>query len=159
MVPWVRVTRVLPTLRTENMVGALMSYQSFLVKGSTLHKTGAHGGGNMLSCKRGARLHTVADPLRSLHWLNGAECPERKNEGGWQAGWLRWKKETNATATQTSDIPRDEREKRGGGGRVPASDQCTIQRWFARFDCGGQRGGMGLGGWNGARAATGLPAD
>ena len=36
LVPWVLVTRVLPTWRLENMVGALMSYQSFLVKGSTL---------------------------------------------------------------------------------------------------------------------------
>jgi hypothetical protein len=30
------VTRVLPTLRTANMEGALMSYQSFLLKGSTI---------------------------------------------------------------------------------------------------------------------------
>lgn len=36
LVPWVLVTRVLPTLRTVNMVGALMSYQSFLAKGSEL---------------------------------------------------------------------------------------------------------------------------
>lgn len=36
LVPCVRVTRVLPTLRTANMEGALMSYQSFLEKGSTI---------------------------------------------------------------------------------------------------------------------------
>lgn len=36
--PVVRVTRVLPTLRVVNMEGALTSYQSFLVKGSTLCK-------------------------------------------------------------------------------------------------------------------------
>lgn len=38
LVPWVRVTRVFPTLRVENMDGALMSYQSFLAKGSELRK-------------------------------------------------------------------------------------------------------------------------
>lgn len=38
LVPAVRVTKVLPTLRTVNAPGALMSYQSFLVKGSTLRK-------------------------------------------------------------------------------------------------------------------------
>lgn len=40
LVPWVLETRVLPMLRTENTVGALMSYQSFLEKGSTLHPHG-----------------------------------------------------------------------------------------------------------------------
>jgi hypothetical protein len=35
LVPCVRVTRVLPTVRTANMEGALTSYQSFLLKGST----------------------------------------------------------------------------------------------------------------------------
>lgn len=34
--PAVRVTRVLPTFRTVNAPGALISYQSFLLKGSTL---------------------------------------------------------------------------------------------------------------------------
>lgn len=34
--PWVRLTRVLPTWRTSNMEGALRSYQSLRVKGSTL---------------------------------------------------------------------------------------------------------------------------
>lgn len=40
-VPCDRVTKVLPTLRLVNMLGALTSYQSFLEKGSTLkrHKT------------------------------------------------------------------------------------------------------------------------
>jgi hypothetical protein len=36
LMPVVRVTSVLPTLRLENMVGAFTSYQSFLEKGSTL---------------------------------------------------------------------------------------------------------------------------
>jgi hypothetical protein len=36
LVPWVLVTRVLPTLRTLKALGALMSYQSFLLKGSTI---------------------------------------------------------------------------------------------------------------------------
>ena len=36
LVPWVRVTRVLPTFLEVNMVGALTSYQSFFEKGSTL---------------------------------------------------------------------------------------------------------------------------
>lgn len=36
LVPCVLVTRVLPQLRTLNIVGALMSYQSFLAKGSVL---------------------------------------------------------------------------------------------------------------------------
>lgn len=36
LVPWVRVTRVLPTFRTVKTDGALMSYQSFLANGSTL---------------------------------------------------------------------------------------------------------------------------
>ena len=35
MVPVVRVTSVLPTLRLVNMLGAFTSYQSFLEKGST----------------------------------------------------------------------------------------------------------------------------
>lgn len=35
-VPCVRVTSVLPTLRLENMLGALTSYQSFFENGSTL---------------------------------------------------------------------------------------------------------------------------
>merc|ERR1719183_3135694 len=35
LVPWVRVTRVLPTCLTVNMEGALTSYHSFLRKGST----------------------------------------------------------------------------------------------------------------------------
>src|SRR5690349_13993783 len=35
-IPWVRLTRVLPTLRTSKVEGALMSYQSLRVKGSTL---------------------------------------------------------------------------------------------------------------------------
>ena len=39
MVPCVRLTSVLPMLRTENMLGALMSYQSFFVNGSTLRTT------------------------------------------------------------------------------------------------------------------------
>jgi hypothetical protein len=43
LVPCVRVTSVLPALRTVNMVGALMSYQSFLAKGSEL-RCGAAGG-------------------------------------------------------------------------------------------------------------------
>ena len=34
LVPWVLVTRVLPMERTWKAVGALMSYQSFLAKGS-----------------------------------------------------------------------------------------------------------------------------
>ena len=37
-VPAVRVTSVLPTLRTVNAPGALMSYQSFFEKGSTLQQ-------------------------------------------------------------------------------------------------------------------------
>merc|ERR1719445_1844310 len=36
LVPWVLFTKVLPTWRTLNTEGALMSYQSFLVKGSTI---------------------------------------------------------------------------------------------------------------------------
>lgn len=36
LVPLVRVTRVLPGLRTLNTDGALMSYHSLRVKGSTL---------------------------------------------------------------------------------------------------------------------------
>jgi len=36
LVPWVRVTRVLPTFFTWKTEGALMSYQSFLEKGSAL---------------------------------------------------------------------------------------------------------------------------
>lgn len=35
LVPWVRFTRVLPTLRLVNIEGARMSYHSFRVKGST----------------------------------------------------------------------------------------------------------------------------
>ena len=35
LVPWVRVMRVLPHLRTEKTLGALMSYHSFLRNGST----------------------------------------------------------------------------------------------------------------------------
>lgn len=38
LVPWVRVTKVLPRLRMLNIAGALTSYQSFLEKGSTLEK-------------------------------------------------------------------------------------------------------------------------
>src|ERR1700743_2130834 len=34
--PWVGLTRVLPTLRTSKVEGALISYQSLRVKGSTL---------------------------------------------------------------------------------------------------------------------------
>ena len=43
LVPAVRVTRVLPTLRVVKVDGALTSYQSFFEKGSTLQKysTGA----------------------------------------------------------------------------------------------------------------------
>jgi len=40
-VPVVRVTGVLPQLRTEKLEGALMSYHSFLVKGSTLPREDA----------------------------------------------------------------------------------------------------------------------
>merc|ERR1712027_92052 len=35
LVPWVRLTKVLPTSRTLKTDGALMSYQSLRVKGST----------------------------------------------------------------------------------------------------------------------------
>ena len=40
--PVERVTMVLPTERFVNMHGALMSYHSFLVNGSTLHSTQPH---------------------------------------------------------------------------------------------------------------------
>ena len=36
LVPWVRLTNVFPTSLTLKMEGALMSYQSFRVKGSTI---------------------------------------------------------------------------------------------------------------------------
>jgi hypothetical protein len=36
LVPWVRVTRVLPTFFTEKTEGALISYQSFFENGSAL---------------------------------------------------------------------------------------------------------------------------
>ncbi len=39
LVPWVRFTNVFPIWRVLNMEGALTSYQSFLVKGSTLEST------------------------------------------------------------------------------------------------------------------------
>ena len=38
LIPCVRVTSVLPTLRWENMDGALISYQSFFAKGSALRE-------------------------------------------------------------------------------------------------------------------------
>ena len=47
LVPVVRVTGVLPQARTWKLDGALMSYHSFLVKGSTLQE--AKGG----RCQRG----------------------------------------------------------------------------------------------------------
>lgn len=61
--PCVRVTSVLPTLRLENMLGALTSYQSFFENGSTLQPATAH-----------VRPHTLqqtawAVPSRSLRAL------------------------------------------------------------------------------------------
>ena len=38
LVPAVLLTRVLPALRTWKVVGALMSYQSFLAKGSVQNR-------------------------------------------------------------------------------------------------------------------------
>ena len=65
-VPCVRVTSVLPTLRLENMLGALTSYQSFFENGSTLQPATAQ-----------VRPHTRqqaawAVPTRSLHASSSA---------------------------------------------------------------------------------------
>jgi hypothetical protein len=58
--PVVRVTSVLPTLRLENIVGALTSYQSFLEKGSTLRARGA-------AVRAGARVSAVDHAPRAAH--------------------------------------------------------------------------------------------
>ena len=56
MVPWVLDTKVLPTFRTLNTDGALMSYQSFLAKGSTLQgKTCSHHETDQRRLSRGCR--------------------------------------------------------------------------------------------------------
>lgn len=111
MVPCVLDTRVLPTLRTEKTEGALMSYQSFLEKGSTLQDNEQrmnetsnsrfyceerNGGGRASSRLLLASLLALADPLVLSHRHDsaaaGAAAPVLGgawgSECGGRRGWL-----------------------------------------------------------------------
>lgn len=72
LVPWVLLTRVLPTLRTLNVVGAFTSYQSFLRKGSALRS----GGGTRAPAHRAVVGGVHRDALRPTS--HGA-----KHRAGW----------------------------------------------------------------------------
>lgn len=78
--PVVRVTGVLPQLRTEKLEGALMSYHSFLVKGSTLPREDAgdrQGTAQNGSHRRSSRQTHLAAALREPRAL------ARASDGAW----------------------------------------------------------------------------